>query len=250
VERERKSGREDRTVFRANRFNRVVGGFFIRHHVGKGSHIEGIENLKAAWERHKEGNPLILISNHLSYIDSHIIEEMFKSTGFGEIARRLFHLAGQKTYSTIWRRFFTRGVNTIKVFQSGVEASAGTRRRRAIESYRAFRRVVRTNPVLLFPEGTRSRTGHMGPGLPVLVNYLRGNLVLPLALQGTETMLAVGAKLPRRIRVVLKVGKAFIAKASPQISKEREMAGYVSRVVALLDPAYRPADPVSQREGG
>jgi 1-acyl-sn-glycerol-3-phosphate acyltransferase len=209
-----------------------------------------LENLKDAWERHKRGHPLVLISNHLSYIDSHIIEEMLISNGLGEMARRLFHLAGQKTYSTIWRRFFTRGVNTIKVFQWGIKAPAGTKKRRAMQSFRAFKRVVTTNPVLLFPEGTRTRTGRMSPGVPVLVNYLRGNLVLPIALQGTEKMLAVGARLPRRIRVVLKVGKAFIAKASPQISKEREMAGYLSRVAELLDPAYRPSDPVPQAEGG
>lgn len=246
MEKEIKVARESRTVFPANRLNRVVGGLFIRHHVATGSHLEGAENLEAAWESHKEGNPLVLISNHLSYIDSHIIEEMLISNGLGDMAKRLFHLAGQKTYSTFWRRFFTRGMNTIKVFQPGFNAPAGARRRRATESFRAFRRIVTTNPVLLFPEGTRTRTGRMGPGLPVLVNYLRGNLVLPMALQGTEKMLAVGAKLPRRIRVVLKVGKAFIAKASPQISKEREMAGYVSRVVELLDPVYRPSDPVTQ----
>jgi len=247
---ETKAAREERAVFPASRFNRVVGGFFIRYHVAAGSYVEGIENLRSAWESHTRGNPLVLISNHLSYIDSHIIEELLISNGFGEMAKRLFHLAGQKTYSTFWRRFFTRGINTIKVFQSGVKASAGTRRRRAIESFRAFRRIMTSNPVLLFPEGTRTRTGRMGPGVPVLVNYLRGNIVLPMALQGTERMLAVGARLPRRIRVVLKVGKAFIAKPPPRISKEREMAGYLSRVAELLDPAYRPTDPVPQSEGG
>ena len=130
------------------------------------------------------------------------------------------------------------------VFQAGAEAPMSDRRRQSIESFRAFKKVITTNPVLLFPEGTRTRTGRMGPGIPVLVSYLRGNLVLPIALQGTEKMLGVGASIPKRIKVVLRIGKAFITQASRPIDKEKEMAGYAKGVVDLLDPAYRPLEAI------
>ncbi len=225
----------------AKSINRLLGGLFIRAYIARGSHIVGIDHLSSAWDAQRGGRPLVLICNHLSYIDSHVIEQLLAMHGFKDLAHRLYHIAGQKTYETIWRLFFTTGVNTIKVLQAGAGESPAQQRRQAIESFRAFKQAVSMNPVLIFPEGTRSRTGRMGSGVPTLVNYLRRNLVLPMGLQGTEKMLGVGAAFPRRTRVVLRVGAPFIAHARPEADKTQEISDYLLRVAELLDPAYRPS---------
>ncbi len=233
----------DRAVFRATELNRALSGWFVGLFVRRDSVVEGVEHLADAWERHRRGTPLVIICNHASYADSHIIEQLLIRVGFKDLTRRLYHLAGQKTYRTLWRRFFTFGVNTIKVIQSVAEEAPEVKRRQAIESYRAFKRVVQANPVLLFPEGTRTRTGRMGSVVPALARYLRGNLVLPMALQGTERILGVGYRVPRPGSVVLRIGRPFIAEAVPTVDKRQEMAAYAQRIVDLLDPAYRPTAP-------
>lgn len=230
----------DDTVYLATGINRLLGGLFISHFVRRDSRVEGIPNLREAWERHRAGSPLVVISNHASYADSHIIEQLLNRVGFRDLTRSLFHLAGQKTYQTLWRRFFTAGLNTIKVIQSIADEAPEVKRRQALESFKAFRRVVTTNPVLLFPEGTRTRTGRMGPPVPTLANYLRGKLVLPMALQGTERMLGVGASFPHASTIVLRAGSLFIAQPDHPADKTREMEAYSRHIVDLLDPPYRP----------
>ena len=230
----------DRTVFRATAHNRLLGGLFVGSFIRRDSPVEGVPHLAEACDRHRAGSPLVIISNHASYADSHIIEQLFIRVGFREITLRLHHLAGQKTYRTLWRRFFTFGLNTIKVIQGAAEESADVKRRQAIESYRAFKRVVAIYPVLLFPEATRTRTRRMGPVVPALAHYLRGNLVLPMALQGTELLLGVGSRFPHSTTVVLRIGRPFIAQPVPNADKRQEMAAYAQHIIDLLDPPYRP----------
>lgn len=232
----------ERTVFRANALNRVLGGGFVGAFIRRDSSVEGASHLHEAWERHRAGARLVIISNHASYADSHIIEQLLSRVGFRDLTLRLYHLAGQKTYQTPWRRFFTLGINTIKVIQGRADEAAEVKRRQAIESFKAFKRLVATNPVLLFPEGTRTRTGRMGPVVPTLANYLRGNLVLPIALQGTERVLGVGMCFPHPATVVLRIGRPFIAQAVPNVDKHQEMAGYAQRIIDLLDEQYHPCD--------
>jgi len=230
----------DRTVFHATRLNRALGGLFVGSFIRKDSPVEGLSHLVEAWDRHRAGSPLVIICNHASYADSHIIEQLLIRVGFRELTLRLHHLAGQKTYRTLWRRFFTFGLNTIKVIQGVADETPDVKRRQAIESFKAFKRIVATHPVVLFPEGTRTRTGRMGPVVPTLANYLRGNLVLPMALQGTKQLLGVGAPFPRSTTVVLRIGSPFIAQSVPKADKRQEMAAYAQHIIDLLDPPFWP----------
>ncbi|MBN1425651.1 1-acyl-sn-glycerol-3-phosphate acyltransferase [Candidatus Fermentibacteria bacterium] len=227
-------------VFSSAEINRLLGGWFVGSFIRRDSRVEGLPHLQEAWNRHRAGSPLVIISNHASYADSHIIEQLLNRVGFGDLSRSLFSLAGQKTYRTLWRRFFTAGVNTIKVIQALADETPEVKRRQALESFKAFKRVVAAHPVLLFPEGTRTRTGRMGPPVPALANYLRGNLVLPMALQGTERMLGVGSRFPHLTTIVLRIGGPFIAQPDPNTDKAQEMEAYTRPIVDLLDPPYRP----------
>ncbi|MCU0612120.1 MAG: 1-acyl-sn-glycerol-3-phosphate acyltransferase [Candidatus Eisenbacteria bacterium] len=243
------SRRPGDTVIPANTLNRILGGWFIGSFVRRDSVVEGVAFLHEAWERHRAGTQLVVICNHASYADSHIIEQLLLRVGFRDFAFSVHHMAGQKTYRTPWRRFFTFGVNTIKVIQSTATQDPGLKRRQALESFKAFKRVVATRPVLLFPEGTRTRTGRMGPTSPALANYLRGSLVLPMALQGTERMLGVGMRYPQAATIVLRIGRPFIAQPVPRADKGQEMAAYVQHIIDLLDPPYRPVSETGRCEG-
>ena len=226
------------SVFPARPVNRILGGLFVGMFIHPKSIIEGIDNLREAQHAYHEGKQVLLICNHLSYADSHIIEQMLCRYGFREFAWNLFYIAGQKTYQTLWRRFFTAGVNTIKVIQTSANESMSIKRRQAIESFRSFKKTIKTHPVLIYPEGTRSRTGRMGSGVPTLVNYIRKNFVLPVGIQGSETMLGVGHRFPKPGKVVLRFGKPFIANNMSLRRKSEEIGLYLDRIADLLDPAY------------
>jgi len=226
------------SVYPARPFNRLIGGMFVGMFIQRKSLIEGIENLYEAQDAYQGGARVLLICNHLSYADSHIIEQMLCRHGFRDFAWNLFYIAGQKTYQTMWRRFFTAGVNTIKVIQASANESMSIKRRQAIESFRSFKKTITKHPVLIFPEGTRSRTGRIGTGVPTLVNYIRRNFVLPMAIQGSEIMLGVGHRFPKPGKVVLRFGKPFIADNMFQKSKPEEIRLYLERIADLLDPSY------------
>lgn len=62
--------------------------------------------------------------------------------------------------------------------------------------------------ILIFPEGTRSRTGEMGafrPGVGLIAKR-SGRPVLPVLITGTHQILPPGARLPRRGTVVVTFG--------------------------------------------
>jgi 1-acyl-sn-glycerol-3-phosphate acyltransferase len=67
---------------------------------------------------------------------------------------------------------------------------------------RAMRRLVdlmKSQKVMLFPEGTRSDDGRLGPGNRVLgkLIYLARPLVIPTAIFGTDHLLGKGCTVPR-----------------------------------------------------
>ena len=77
------------------------------------------------------------------------------------------------------------------------------------ESFAAAEDLLRQGwSVLLFPEGTRSRTGEIGrfrPGIGLLATRT-GRQVLPVRIVGIHRVLPPGAALPRRGRVEVRFG--------------------------------------------
>ena len=60
-------------------------------------------------------------------------------------------------------------------------------------------------------EGTRTRSGHLGPINPVLARIAAGAdvPVLPVGIRGSYEALPPGARLPRPKKIVVRVGKPF-----------------------------------------
>jgi 1-acyl-sn-glycerol-3-phosphate acyltransferase len=166
--------------------------------------------------------PLAIFSNHLSYADANVIEALLHRSGWAAIADRITALAGPKVFTNRERRFSSLCFGTIKVPQSAdvssEEAALNLREvaraaRRAIDVARA--RLAAGDVLLLFGEGTRSRTGKMQPMLSGVSRYLStpGVQVLPAGLIGSETLFPVAATTIRRARVTLRFGRPIAAEA-------------------------------------
>ncbi len=138
------------------------------------------------WHLDNLDGPFLAIANHSSHLDAILI--------FGSLPRRLSrHLSAgaaadyffnHKLKSAATRLFF----NAYPVDRAGMKAHRGMSGKLLDEGI----------PLLLFPEGTRSRTGAMSrfkAGAAALsVNH--GVPILPIALVGSYAAMPYGAKLP------------------------------------------------------
>src|SRR5262249_52330999 len=141
-----------------------------------------------------------IFANHLSYSDANVIEVLLHNAGAGTLANRLTVIAGPKVYSNVQRRFSSLCFGTIKVPQSTARSSdeavmssreVARAARRVIDI--AHDRLARGDALLVFPEGSRSRSGRMEPFLSAVARYIEAPdaWVLPVGLVGTERLFPV-----------------------------------------------------------
>jgi 1-acyl-sn-glycerol-3-phosphate acyltransferase len=201
--------------------------------------------------------PVAIFANHLSYADANVVEVLLHRGGGAALADRLTAIAGPKVFTNRERRFSSLCFGTIKVPQStGVssgEAVLSARQvaqaaRRSIEVAQA--RLDAGDALLLFGEGTRSRTSAMQPMLPGVARYLDvpGTWVLPVGLAGPEALFAVEDSRLRPASVVVRIGQSFRAEdLLRRAGGDRRLAmDAIGLSIASLTPApYRGvyADP-------
>ena len=84
--------------------------------------------------------------------------------------------------------------------------------------------------VIVFPEGTRSRSGDVAafrPGVGLIARR-SGRPVLPVRITGTHAILPPGARLPRRGRVEVRFGAPIVA------GKDEDPRAFVARIEAAI----------------
>ncbi|MGD0123111.1 MAG: AMP-binding protein [Candidatus Limnocylindrales bacterium] len=159
-----------------------------------GPRVAGAEHAAALRE------PVIVCANHSSHFDIPLLQRALP----GRMRRRLA-VAAAADY------FFDDRLRRFLVL-AGAAAFPFDRNERPRESIeRVEDRLRRGWNVALFPEGTRSRTGNMGPfrpGIGVIATQL-GAIVLPAYLQGAHDVLPPGGRWPRRGRVTVRFGAAL-----------------------------------------
>lgn len=185
---------------------------------------------------------VIVASNHLSILDPPLITVC--------VARLI---GRQVRYMAKAEAFEMPVVGTILRAYGGF----GVRRGRADrEAYRAAQEVLASGAWLgLAPEGTRSRTGHLGepkPGVALLA-VRSGATVLPVGISGSDRAWPVGARLPRPgSRVTIRFGTPYrpaaaadgeaatsAAAGERRATLEAQSDDLMRRIAALVDPAYR-----------
>lgn len=181
--------------------------------------IEGRENVPRT-------GPCLIVCNHQSFADPVMT---------GAPTRRWVVFVARDTLAK-WRPFgwWLRKVGTVLIDREAPSKDQ-------LKALTAF--LAEGNAVALFPEGTRTRDGSVGPfraGLELMVKR-SGAVVVPMGLDGVYRALPRGAVLPRPRKVVLRVGRPW--------SPERVLApGGVEALraeVARLAHAPLRAEPVA-----
>jgi 1-acyl-sn-glycerol-3-phosphate acyltransferase len=136
-----------------------------------------------------DGRGVWFLANHRSFLDAHVVERALDAYGS---SLNLWVVAGPKVQEG-FRAVFAASLNIVPVPQpAGVEGGRALRdlareARKAIDTARAL--VTGGSAVLLFPEGTRTRTGRIGAWQRGVARYLSpGDWVVPVALEGSEAI--------------------------------------------------------------
>jgi 1-acyl-sn-glycerol-3-phosphate acyltransferase len=197
--------------------------------------VEGVENVP------RQG-PLILASNHLNNADPPVIALV--------IPRHPTFMVKQEMlgWPILGLGFRLYGCFPVRRFEADLAAL-----RKATE-------VVRRGEMLvMFPEGTRSRTASMGRGHPgsALIALRTGAPILPVAITGTETVkwpwLFLRPFLGPRVHVV--IGQPFFLPEVERVNTEaaqRCTEIIMGRIAEMLPESYRGqyAPAVAEAEQG
>ncbi|WP_257450898.1 lysophospholipid acyltransferase family protein [Archangium lipolyticum] len=180
--------------------------------------------------------PCLFICNHLSNADGFTLDRALRP-------RPVFFLAGIKLQGTVMTRLGTEAVNTIFIRPNSADIEP---LKRAVETLKAG------HPVLIFPEGGRSRTGALMRAKKgaSLIARRAGVPVVPVALTGTEKFMPIddtdmGRERVRRAHLTVHFGKPFrIAELEAEAARAEDPRqaladAMMRRVAELLPPEYR-----------
>jgi 1-acyl-sn-glycerol-3-phosphate acyltransferase len=201
-------------------------------------------------ERARQG-PVFFVANHLSYVDANVLDSLFVSAGYQDVADRLTVLAGPKVYSLPTRRLASLCFGTIKIPQSqsiASEEAVMPRREVARLAEQTLQAVAERHAagehVAIFIEGTRSRTGAMQRVLAASARYFEvpGATILPIGLWGTERLVPLDRMQVTPAQVSARAGRPIAAaELSARAGGRRpviaDALGFL--IAELLPPSYR-----------
>jgi 1-acyl-sn-glycerol-3-phosphate acyltransferase len=208
--------------------------------------VRGAEHLALVADK-----PVVIVANHLSYSDANVIDVLLQKVDGGRVADRLTVIAGPKVYSNVRRRFSSLCFGTIKVPQTSTRASA-----EAVMTPRAVARAARQSiavaqerlrlgeALLIFAEGTRSRTGQLQRFLSAAARYLTGpeTWVVPMGLAGTERLFPIDGNVLNPVRITLAIGRpvrAAVLHGAARGDRQLVMDCIGIAIAELLSADYR-----------
>jgi 1-acyl-sn-glycerol-3-phosphate acyltransferase len=226
----------------ARRIHNLLADRFLQ----PGSSVQGLESLARVTQ-----SPLVFVGNHLSYADANAVAVLLHRAGAASLAERLTALAGPKVFSDRRRRFSSLCFGTVKVPQSA-EVSSEDAVLNPREVARAARQAIAVaaqrleagDALLLFAEGTRSRSGAMNPMLAGASRYFEGpgTWVVPLGITGPEQLFPVDASTTQPACVQVRIGEPIQASAlftRAGADRKRVIDAIGSAVAELLPSQYR-----------
>ena len=226
----------------ARRIHHVLAGPVLRREPA----VTGIEHLSAV-----AGRPVVMVANHLSYSDANLLDVVLDRMGGRELSDRLTVVAGPKVYSNVRRRFSSLCFGTIKIPQNSGRSSgeavmnvrdAARAARRSIEI--AHERLSIGEALLVFPEGTRSRSAAMQRMLSGVARYLEapGTWLLPVGLAGTEKLFPIAEESLKPVPITVRIGRPCAAGVLQQRAgghRRLVMDSIGFALAGLVPPEYR-----------
>ncbi|HYF82057.1 MAG TPA: lysophospholipid acyltransferase family protein [Clostridia bacterium] len=213
-------------------FIRLLGRAAANYVLSKYVDLE-IHGKKTLIER--ENKPTIFISNHLSNVDGVVLNSLLKNNSAA-------FMAGVKLEDNPFTSFFLKTINHIPITPGSPDKSA-------IKS--AINYLKTGGSIVIFPEGTRSRTGsliNVKKGFILLVK-LANVPVVPIALEGTEIVLPIndndmGGEKLHKSKVNVRIGEPFTLPPKEECPAdtdwEKMCADFAMRKIAeMLEPKYQ-----------
>ena len=154
--------------------------------------------------------PYIIAANHCSHLDGGAMISAV-SEALGPQEAKKMHILGARDYffdTALKSWFFSTFLNLVPVEREETSL-AGLRMVKSILSG--------GDSVLIFPEGTRSRTGKLQefkPGVGLIAQEL-GVPVIPVYIQGTHRAMPVGKALPHRRGIEVFFAPAILVETAP-----------------------------------
>ncbi|AYD41233.1 1-acyl-sn-glycerol-3-phosphate acyltransferase [Clostridium fermenticellae] len=178
--------------------------------------VQGMENLKGV---HR---PILFICNHLSNSDALVIDRVLKDED-------ITFVAGVKLSSNSLTNLGMKITKTIGIKPNTADKDAISK---------VIRTLKENNNILIFPEGTRSRSGGMINGRRgvVLMQKLSKASIIPLGIYGSEKLLPIddrdmALEKFHHAKVMLNIGKQIEV---PSKMKGETKRDYEGRVLDLL----------------
>jgi 1-acyl-sn-glycerol-3-phosphate acyltransferase len=157
--------------------------------------------------------PVILASNHLSFIDSVVIR--FAAPRRVMFLAKAEYFTGRGLRGRLVRWFFTAA--------GSVPVTRGRHRAARAALDTALEVLEGGNAFGIYPEGTRSLDGRLYRGRTGVawLALTSGAPVVPVALEGTERLQPVGKRLPRPHRVTVRFGPPLRFTGNPDSARAR-----------------------------
>lgn len=194
----------------------------------------GTLRLFSDWSVHGEENvppmgPLIVVANHVSNFDPPLVSASFP--------RRIWFLAKKELFKGPGKWFFTTyGAHPVN--RSATDPTA----------YRwALEKLASDQCVMIFPEGTRSRTGAMKKAQPGVVRLAMKSqaAIVPVGITGTNGMNSPLHVFRPSGRLRINIGRAFTLpniEGRPSAAVLQSMTDMIMERVAMMLPSeYRGA---------
>lgn len=190
--------------------------------------VEGVEHVPRT-------GPFIMVANHCSNLDPPII-----GWATGHRIGRIIHFMA-KAEMQRWPVAGWLASKSAVIFVRRGEADRHAQRA-------ALDALADGRPIALFPEGTRSRDGRLkvGRGGAAFLATRSGAPILPVGIAGTHRIFPGRARVPRLVRVSVRIGEPFSlpAQASGRLEREELATGtetIMRAIEALLPEEQRRA---------